>query len=77
MRMHMKNLEAIKQYANINFIVSFDSFLTKEVADNHCDWDQNLELTLVSLWAALAFEWLVELMEVTDLAGLLIIFSML
>lgn len=45
----MKNLEAIKQYENINFIVSFGSFLTKEVADNHCDWDQNLELTLVSL----------------------------
>ncbi|XP_024900199.1 testis-expressed protein 11 [Pteropus alecto] len=44
--MHMESFEAIEQYANINFIVSFGSFLTKEIAGNHCGWDQNLELTL-------------------------------
>lgn len=45
----MESFETIEQYANINFIVSFGSFLTKEIAGNHCDWDQNLELTPVSL----------------------------
>lgn len=35
----MKSFESIKHYANVNFIVIFGSFLTEEVADNHCDWE--------------------------------------
>lgn len=39
----MKSFESIKHNSKVNFIIIFSSFLTEEVADNHCDWEQTHE----------------------------------
>ena len=33
----LKSFETVKHYANVSFIVIFGSFLTEEIASNHCD----------------------------------------